>query len=148
MSDLRDLSDPTMSLCNINLWSFVEPGCALIGTCLPTLKPLLPQRFRGVTVPSPRTRKYLRDENSTDQYDLRQWKSHISVEPKRPNASKAEGFKKLDEKDMHDNGELGAIRPGTGHGPGTAPLITTQIEIRSDDLPSGIRSMGKLGSIA
>lgn len=148
ISDLRDQSDPTISLCNINLWSFVEPGCALIGTCLPTLKPLLPQRFKGVAVPSPRMRKYLRDDNSTDQYDLRQWKSHISVEPKRQNASKAEGFKKLNEKDMHDNGESDAIRPETGHGPGTVPLITTQIEIRSDELPPGTRSMDKLGSIA
>lgn len=143
ISDLRDQSDPTISLCNINLWSFVEPGCALIGSCLPTLKPLLPQSFRGVTVPSLRMRKYLREENSVDQYDLRQWKSHVSVEPKRPNASKADGFKKLSEKDMHDDGDLDAVRPGTGHGTGTVPLITTQIEIRSDDLPSSARSMGK-----
>ena len=46
VSQLSNTADLTYVLCKTNIWSFVEPGCGIIGACLLTLKPLVPRVFK------------------------------------------------------------------------------------------------------
>ena len=121
---MKDTMDQTWALCEINIWSFIESGCGLIGTCLPTLKPLVPRFANPLSSAATKHPKRSISDFSSSHWSSTGEENKIKIQP-------THGFSRLHEREPQDL--LLHNMETKGYSIDKRAVITTSIEISNDE---------------